>query len=84
VASDLPVFRAFLRDGHSALLARVGDAGALADALERVVGDAKLRERLRVGGREVVAAHGWERVAAAHESAYVRFLRRRSTLGSAA
>jgi glycosyltransferase-like protein len=84
VASDLPVFRSFLRDGHSALLARVGDAGALANALERVTGDAKLRERLRVGGHEVVAAHGWERVAAAHESAYVHFLRRRSTLGSAA
>jgi glycosyltransferase involved in cell wall biosynthesis len=84
VASDLPVFRSFLRDGHSALLARVGDAGALADALERVAGDAKLRERLRVGGREVVAAHSWERVAAAHESAYVQFLRRRSTLGSVA
>jgi glycosyltransferase-like protein len=84
VASDLPVFRSFLRDGHSALLAAVDDAAALAGALQRVASDAALRERLRLGGREVVAAHDWERVAATHERAYLRFLHRRSTLHSAA
>jgi glycosyltransferase-like protein len=84
VASDLPVFRSFLRHGHSALLAAVDDPRALAGALERLACDAALRERLRIGGREIVAAHGWERVATAHEHAYVRFLDRRSTLDSAA
>jgi glycosyltransferase-like protein len=84
VTSDLPVFRSFLRDGHSALLAPVEDPAALAGALERAASDAALRGRLRIGGREVVAAHGWERVAAAHERAYVSFLDRRSALHSAA
>ena len=70
VASDLDVFRTFLTDGDSALLTPVGDAGALAAALARVAGDGALRERLAGGGREVVARHGWDAAAAAHEDAY--------------
>ena len=43
VASDLDVFRGFLTDGESALLHPVGDAAALAAALERVARDPELR-----------------------------------------
>jgi glycosyltransferase-like protein len=77
VVSDLDVFRGFLGDGDSALLARAGDPGALAGALVRVVREPGLAERLRAGGRAVVARHTWARVAAAHESAYRDFLRSR-------
>jgi glycosyltransferase involved in cell wall biosynthesis len=72
VASDLDVFRGFLADGESALLTPVGDAGALAAALERVAVEPALRDRLRRGGREVVARHTWEASALAHERVYER------------
>lgn len=42
--------------GESAWLVPPGDAGALADALERLIGDASLRERLSRGAREAFAA----------------------------
>jgi glycosyltransferase-like protein len=72
VASDLDVFRGFLADGESALLTPVGDARALAAALERVARDRPLRVRLRAGGRRVVARHTWEASALAHERVYER------------
>jgi glycosyltransferase-like protein len=74
VASDLDVLRGYLADGESALLVPVGDGEALADALARVAADEVLRERLRRGGRRVVAAHTWDAAAAAHERAYESFL----------
>jgi glycosyltransferase-like protein len=74
VVSDLDVFRAFLGDGDSALLAPTGDADALAAALVRVAREPALADRLRAGGREVAARHSWARVAAAHEVAYRDFL----------
>ena len=52
VASDIDVFREFLGDGESALLAPVGDARALAAAMARVARDELLRARLRAGGRD--------------------------------
>jgi glycosyltransferase-like protein len=81
VASDLDVLRGFLTDGESALLAPVGDGAALAAALERVAREPDLRERLRAGGRAVVAARTWDAAAAAHERAYEAFLRSRASVG---
>jgi glycosyltransferase-like protein len=74
VASDLDVFRSFLADGESALLAPRGDAPALARALGRVAADPELRERLRAGGSRVAAGYTWDAAAADHERAYEAFL----------
>jgi glycosyltransferase-like protein len=74
VVSDLDVFRGFLGDGDSALFARTGDAGALANALVRVAREPGLADRLRAGGRAVVAGHTWARVAEVHEREYGAFL----------
>jgi glycosyltransferase-like protein len=74
VVSDLDVFRTFLTDGESALMAPVGDDRALAAALVRAAADPRLAHRLREGGRAVAARHGWTAAAAAHEAAYARFL----------
>jgi glycosyltransferase-like protein len=81
VASDLDVLRGFLTDGESALLTPVGNGEALAVALERVAREPGLRDRLRAGGREVVAAHTWDAAAAAHERAYEAFLQARARVG---
>jgi glycosyltransferase involved in cell wall biosynthesis len=44
-----------VRDGETGLLVPAGDAGALADALGRILGDDDLRARLAVRAREVGA-----------------------------
>lgn len=44
-----------VRDGENGLLVAPGDAGALAEALVRVLGDAALRKRLGAAGRALVA-----------------------------
>ncbi|MGZ4194379.1 MAG: MSMEG_0565 family glycosyltransferase [Solirubrobacteraceae bacterium] len=75
VASDLPVFHAFLRDGHNALLVPVGDAGALAGALQRIAAEPELAGRLHAAGRRTAASFSWPRVAKLHEDAYRSFLR---------
>ena len=51
VASDLPVFREYLRPGQDALMVPVDDAAALAAALGAVLDDAALAGRLRAAGR---------------------------------
>ncbi len=47
---------ALIRDGADGLLTPVDDAGALAEAVNRLLGDAKLRARLASAGAERVAA----------------------------
>jgi glycosyltransferase involved in cell wall biosynthesis len=74
VVSDLDVFRTFLDDGESALMAPVGDDHALAAALVRAATSPELATRLRAGGQRVAMDHGWDRAAAAHEAAYARFV----------
>jgi len=46
VSSDLPVLQEVLRDGENALIAPAGDVDAWQRAVERLLGDADLRERL--------------------------------------
>lgn len=77
VASDLDVFRTFLADGESALLAPAGNGAALGRAFARVAGDGALRDRLRAGGRAVAASWSWDVAARSHERAYADFLARR-------
>jgi glycosyltransferase involved in cell wall biosynthesis len=45
----------YLRDEENTLLFEAEDAGALAAAVERLAGDAGLRERLVRGGRELTS-----------------------------
>ncbi len=61
VASNLPALREVLEDGHNALLVEPGDAGAMARAIARLVGDPGLRARLAATAWRDVQAYGWER-----------------------
>jgi glycosyltransferase involved in cell wall biosynthesis len=60
VASDLPSLRERLAHDSDAWLVRPDDAGALADGLQRVLGDAALRERLAAALQARAAAHTWD------------------------
>jgi glycosyltransferase-like protein len=70
VASDLPVFREYLRSGRDALLVPVDDAPALAGALAAVLDDHQLAGELRGAGRAVCGRFSWARSAAEHRSIY--------------
>jgi glycosyltransferase-like protein len=70
VASDIPVFREFLRNGENALLARAGDPAALAGALTRVREEPLLRAALRRAGAATAARYTWQYCALAHMRVY--------------
>jgi len=70
VASDLPVFREYLRPGKDALLVPVGDAPALASALASVLDDTQLAARLRTAGQAVSERFTWPRSASEHQAIY--------------
>jgi glycosyltransferase-like protein len=72
VASDIEVFRSYLRDGDDALLVPAGDAGSLAAALRRVLTDGALRDRLAGAGPAVAARFTWAASAARHRDIYAR------------
>jgi phosphatidylinositol alpha-mannosyltransferase len=70
VASDIDAFRRVLDDGRAGCLFPVGDAGALADVLARLLGSPEDRERFSERGRGVVRSYDWPVVAAAVVQVY--------------
>jgi len=73
VASRVGVVPEILRHGEHALLVPAGDAGALADAIGRLLGDPALRARLGAAGRRLVLErYSGARLAEALEAHYAR------------
>jgi glycosyltransferase involved in cell wall biosynthesis len=76
IASRVGVVPEILSDGEHALLVPAGDASALADALQRLLGDPALRARLGEAGRRLVLErYSGARVAAALEGHYADLTR---------
>jgi glycosyltransferase involved in cell wall biosynthesis len=63
VAADVKALAEVIRDGENGMLVRSGDSGSLADALERLSTDVRLRRRLRAGARETAQRFSPERAA---------------------
>jgi glycosyltransferase-like protein len=70
VLTDLPVFAEYLCVGDDAVMVTPGDDVALADALETVAHDDRVRARLGRRGREVAARFGWDTTARQHVAIY--------------
>lgn len=64
VASDLPSLREVLRHGENALLVPPDDAGALAQAIERLLADPGLAARLAARAQHDAAGYTWDARAA--------------------
>ena len=60
----------FVEDGVSGLVADPEDTTALAAALDRVLSDPVLRERLARSGRERVGQFAWSTIRAQYEEVY--------------
>ncbi len=56
ITTDTPGCREIVRHGDNGLLVPVRDAGALADALRRLIEDTELRHRMGARGREIAVA----------------------------
>lgn len=72
VVSDIPVFKEYLVDGRTALLATAGDSTALAAAMHRVMTDAPLRRELAAAGPRAAARFTWSACAEQHVEIYRR------------
>jgi glycosyltransferase involved in cell wall biosynthesis len=59
VASDLPVTRAIVTHGESAVLVRPGDPAALADGIRTLLDDRVLAQRLATAARKRVMTFSW-------------------------
>jgi phosphatidylinositol alpha-mannosyltransferase len=59
VASDIEPFRRVLDGGRAGELFAVGEAAALATALERLLDDPARRVELAAAGRDAVAPYDW-------------------------
>ncbi len=82
IATDIPVFRGYLADGETALLAAAGDAASLSSAMTRLVVDPELRRRLARAGPGVAARFTWQRTATQHAGVYRNLADRRSAAGA--
>jgi len=85
VASRVGGVDEVVEDGRTGLLVPPGDASALADALERLLGEADLRQRLASAGRQhVVAHHGLRAMVGGHAKAFAIALAHAAGTGLAA
>ncbi len=67
VASDSPGLRETVRHGETGLLVPHGDVAALAEALERILTEPELRDRMGRAARRMAEEFSWERAARGFE-----------------
>jgi phosphatidylinositol alpha-mannosyltransferase len=72
VATDIAGYREVVRDGVDGLLVPPNDAGALANAIRRVLADDDLASSLAAAGRARAEAFSWEAVVPRIEAVYDR------------
>jgi phosphatidyl-myo-inositol alpha-mannosyltransferase len=59
VASDIPGYRTVMKDARQGRLVRPDDGVALAEAMESLLGNDKLRTAMAAEGRETAARYAW-------------------------
>ena len=77
VASDIPGYRDVVSDGEQGLLVEPKNAGAIADAVSRLLANPGLRATMRRTGQDKARAYDWPRVASQVLEYYFEVLARR-------
>jgi glycosyltransferase involved in cell wall biosynthesis len=75
VLSDVPSLHEWVRDGREGLFVPVGDVGAIASAIVRLLKDASLRSELQANGLELIRQRADSRVWMAHAEAIYEWVR---------
>jgi glycosyltransferase involved in cell wall biosynthesis len=77
IASDAvgAVAGGLVRDGETGLVVPAGDAAALAAAIERLLSDGELRERLGVAAAAALAPYTYDAMAGAFDRALAKAMR---------
>jgi phosphatidylinositol alpha-mannosyltransferase len=81
VCSDIHGYKGVVHRGEQALLVPPRDVAALTAALERLLGDAELRERMGASGRARADQYSWENITAKVEDYYHFVIRRAAAHG---
>jgi phosphatidyl-myo-inositol alpha-mannosyltransferase len=76
VASDIPGYRTVVKEGRQGRLVPPSDAFVLADALDALLANDKLRRAMAAEGRQTAQRYAWPVVAAEIESLYHEVIRR--------
>ena len=76
VASRVGQAAEYLEHGVSGWLVPPGNPGALAEAVLRLIGDADLRQRLRIGAQYAARQYSWDVLAPIAERAYAQAVNR--------
>jgi glycosyltransferase involved in cell wall biosynthesis len=80
VATTAGAYPEVIEDGTSGLLVPPGDARALADSIERVLGDRTLQQRLGIEGRRRIVEHfSWRETAVQTLALYQQVRSERAT-----
>jgi PEP-CTERM/exosortase A-associated glycosyltransferase len=75
IASDIGGHRELIQNGQTGLLFKPGDVAALAKAMEQLLDDTELRERLaRQGDNWVRQHHTWEKTTSVYSEIYLEAL----------
>jgi glycosyltransferase involved in cell wall biosynthesis len=72
VVTNIPVFREYLTDGAGVLITPPSDPAALAAALNAILTDRSLAERLSAAGPTVARRFPWSESAEQHRAVYDR------------
>ena len=82
VCSDIHGYKGVVKRGEQALLVPPGEPKPLAEAIQRLLADAGLRERMGASGLERVVEFGWEQIGARVEAYYGFVIRRLAAQGA--
>jgi phosphatidylinositol alpha-mannosyltransferase len=82
VASDIDGYRDVVRNGREALLVPPGDDAALAEAIERILGDVALARSLGMRGSRRAQDFDWDAIGDRLEEIYLGLTRRRKRVAA--
>jgi len=80
ITTPPPVEEPEIKDGENCVLVRNSDSSEWGAAIERVLGDNRLRERLRAGGLAAAERFSWQRLATLHLEVYERLLQNQGSV----